>query len=412
MKKLVYKNIDIKSSKTHKTKLLIMAFVFIISLALSFFPQKIVSAEEAGESYSELNEQISIQLNNLDFGSFEKILAELQSSQYKIFGSTSFVSKVKSIISGDVSGGYDSVFSAVISVFFEETLSFMPLLATVMAVAILCSLITQIRSNLGSKSVADVVHFVCFGVVIVLIVGAIMQLVGITTSALSSMKAQMDIAFPILLTIMTALGSVVTVGVYKPAVVLLSGGVMQIFNSVVLPIFIFATVFSIISNISSSVKLDKFAAFFNSTFKYVVGCVFTIFMAFLSIQGITAATHDGVSIRTAKFALKSYVPILGGYLSEGFDLILAGSVLIKNAIGVSGLLLMFATIVIPVIKIGVFILMLKLVSAILEPISDSRISSFLGSASKNLSMLNVTILGVAFMYFITIMLIMCTSNVI
>ncbi|MCK9575007.1 MAG: stage III sporulation protein AE [Clostridia bacterium] len=397
--------------KNNNTRLLIIIIIFVITVALSFIPHSCIVAEDTDDTYGELQEQITIQLNSLDFGEFEKLLSDLDSDEYKIFGNTSFLSKVKTIISGDLSGGYDNVFSAIFSIFFSEILSFMPLLATIMAITILCSLISQIRSNVGNKSVADIVHFVCYGVVIVLIVSAIMQLVNVTTNALNSMKTQMDIAFPILLTIMTALGSTVSVSVYKPAVLLLSGGIMQIFNSIVLPIFIFATVFSIISNLSGNVKLDKFVAFFNSAFKYIVGFVFTIFMAFLSIQGITAATHDGISIRTAKFALKSYVPILGGYLSEGFDLILAGSVLIKNAVGVSGLLLMIATIIMPIVKIAVFILMLKLVSAILEPIADSRISSFLSSAGKNLSMLNITIIGVAFMYFITVVLVMCTSNV-
>ena len=220
----------------------------------------------------------------------------------------------------------------------------------------------------------------------------------------------MEVVFPLLLTIMTAIGGTMSVSIYQPAVALLSSAIMHIFTSVLMPIFIFSIVFTIISNLTSTVKLEKFTKFFQSTFKWIIGGIFTVFMAFLSIQGITASTYDGVSIRTAKYAIRSYVPILGGYLSEGFDVIMASSVLIKNAIGASGLLLMFSSIISPIVKIVVFILVLKLAAAILEPLTDVRISDFIYSVSKSLSMLIVMILGVAFMYLITVGLIMCTAN--
>ena len=133
-------------------------------------------------------------------------------------------------------------------------------------------------------------------------------------------------------------------------------------------------------------------------------------MAFLAIQGITASSYDGVSIRTAKYAIRSYVPLLGGYLSEGFDVIMASNVLIKNAVGASGLILMFSSIISPVIQIVVFSLILKLASAILEPLTDTRISDFLYSVGKTLSLLVTIIVGISFMYLITTGLIMCTAN--
>ena len=242
----------------------------------------------------------------------------------------------------------------------------------------------------------DIIHFVCYGVVITLVMTAVVNLLKMTTSTINGLRSQMEVVFPILLTIMTAIGGTASVSIYQPAVAFLSSGIMHIFTVVLMPIFIFSLVFTIVSNLTSTVKLDKFTKFFQS--------------AFLAIQGITASTYDGVSIRTAKYAIRSYVPILGGYLSEGFDVIMASSVLIKNAVGASGLLLMFASVLSPIVKIVVCIFILKLAAAILEPLTDQRISDFIYSVSKSLSMLIVMILGVAFMYLITVGLIMCTAN--
>lgn len=209
---------------------------------------------------------------------------------------------------------------------------------------------------------------------------------------------------------MTAIGGTVSVSVYQPAIALLSGSIMQIFNLVLVPIFIFSLVFAVISNLTSTVKLEKFNSFLNSSFKWLVGSMFTIFIAFMSIQGITAGSHDGISVKTAKFALKSYVPILGGYLADGFNVIVASSVLIKNAIGACGLLLIFVSVLSPILTIVIFSLLLKLTASILEPLSDGRISSFLFSVSKSLTMLLVILIGVAFMFLIITALIMCSAN--
>ena len=94
------------------------------------------------------------------------------------------------------------------------------------------------------------------------------------------------------------------------------------------------------------------------------------------------------------------------------SLILASSILIKNAIGATGLILIFVTIFIPIIKIIVLMLLLKLVSAILESISDEKISNFLFGISKSLNMLNVCLLAIGFMFLISISLLMSCSNII
>ncbi len=390
----------------------IMIFICILTIFLYHLkPPIIIFAEEDEKSLEvELQEKISNQLANLDLSDIEQIINGLTNEQFNVFGNMPFTGKVQSIISGDFKTDQGSIFSAVINLIFDDILKFIPLLASIIVVSIICGFVSNLRGESNSKSVGDIVHFICYGIVIILVMSGVVNLIKITSTTIQSLKSQMEIIFPILLTIMTAIGGTASVAVYQPAVALLSSFIMHVFTSVLMPIFIFMLVFTIISNLTSTVKLDKFTKFFGSTFKWIIGGIFTIFMAFLAVQGITASTYDGVSIRTAKYAIRSYVPLMGGYLSEGFDVIMASSILIKNAIGASGLLLMFVSVISPIIQIVVFLLILKLAAAILEPLTDNRISEFIYSISKTISLLVVLILGVAFMYLITVGLIMCTAN--
>ena len=137
-----------------------------------------------------------------------------------------------------------------------------------------------------------------------------------------------------------------------------------------------------------------------------------MFMGAMMIGGVVAGSFDSVSIRATKFALKSYIPILGGYLSDGFNLVMASSVLIKNAIGLTGVVLATSTVLFPIVEIAVFSFGLKLTASILEPLTKSKVPDFLMSIAKLLNMLVVILAGVGFMYMISIGLILCTANVI
>lgn len=391
---------------------LIFLCVFVVFI-YQFFPPIVLCAEAEDsetELIEDLNETIDFQLENLDFGDIERIVGDLTSYETEIFGSSSFLNKIGKIISGDFSSGQKNVFSAIVNLIFDDILQFVPLLTSIIVIAIICGFVSNLRSENNSKSIGDIIHFVCYGVIIVLVMTGVVRLIKTASNSIQMIKTQMEVVFPILLTLMTAIGASASVAVYQPAVVFLSSFVMQVLSSVLMPIFIFMLVFIIVSNLTSTVKLDKFTKFFGSAFKWILGTVFTVFMAFLAIQGITASSYDGVSIRTAKYAIRSYVPLLGGYLSEGFDVIMASNVLIKNAVGASGLILMFSSIISPVIQIVVFSLILKLASAILEPLTDTRISDFLYSVGKTLSLLVTIIVGISFMYLITTGLIMCTAN--
>ena len=390
-----------------KKFLIFLSIAFLIGLPL--FNGTVAYAESEEELISEIEDNVNGQLEDLDLSGLESILSNLNSQQSGIFGSTSFIEKLQSILSGEFTDNAGSVWEAILKLIFDELLNFLPLIATIIAVAILSGMVGDLRGT-NSKSIADITHFVCYGVIIVLVVSACTNVLTLTSSTLQGLKEQIDIAFPILLTILTAIGGTASVGVYQPAVALFSGTIMQIFTLVLMPLFIFSLVFTVISNLSPSVKLEKFSNFFNSLFKWITGAVFTIFIGFLIIQGITAGSLDTVSIRTAKYAIRSYIPILGGYLSEGFNVIMASSILIKNAIGASGLLLMFSSVIVPVVEIVLLMLCLKLTAGILEPLNDSRISNFINGVAKSLIMPILLIIGVAFMYLIFMGLIISTGN--
>lgn len=384
----------------------VLAFIFMPS---EYFASAGSNSNSGGAD--ELRENVEETLKGIDFGDLDDIAQSLTDADFNVFGGDSFATRVGKILSGEFVDDYPNVLAAILALFGGVVLEVLPVVFLVVAISLLCGFLNSLKSDNG-KGVQDIIHFVALAAVVTVVMVHAGQLAFEVGASLQSIKKQMDIIFPILLTLMAATGGTVSVGVYQPAVVMLSSGVMQVFTFVVMPLFFINLVFSVVGNLSPNIKLDKFVSFFTSAFKWIVGIVFTVFLAFLTIQGITAGAHDGVSVRAAKLTISSYVPFLGGYISQGFDLILASSILIKNAVGVAGLYLLLGVVLAPVIKIAVFILGLKLAAAITQPIGDARISNFLTSITKTFGMLVAVLIGAAFMYFLTIGLVILTGNII
>ena len=410
---------DVKKDKEkRRTKFAFLAviIIFISSFFGSFTLDGFVLnttyavSESEEELEQQIEEEIGSQLGDLDFSAIETYLENLTDDVQNAF-SGGFVTKVESLINGEYTSS-ENFFTSLMSLLWDGLLSFLPIIASIIAISILGGMVGNLKPSTNGKSIGNIVHFVTYGVVIVFLGTTLVEMIALTTKTLTNLKSTMDAIFPILLTLLTAVGGTVSVSLYQPAIAMLGNVFISLITYFLLPLFIFSIIFSIVGNLSNNVKLDKFVAFLQGTFKWSIGLIFTLFLGFMTIQGISAGAVDGLSIRTAKYTIKSYVPIVGGYVSDGLSIIMASSMLIKNAVGTAGLLLVLFMAISPVINLILFMLSLKFMAGIIEPIGDKKVANFVSDISKSMSMLVALIVAVSFMYMVMTGLIMCSANLI
>ncbi|MEG1964408.1 MAG: stage III sporulation protein AE [Clostridia bacterium] len=395
-------------------KKLVFIVVFLICFCLPFclpcknlqsFGANCVAEEDVSK---QLEDKIAKQLEDLDLSEFDEYFLQMEREYGTSFGGIKEF--LVSITKGEFNGGFNQAFNMCCKIVGKQIFAFIPILICIVAIAILFSLIDGISSNFMSKSTTEIIYFVCYSAIIVLVVGHIIKIIALTSNTINTMQGLMNVIFPILLTLVTALGGVVSVSAYKPMMAVASTVIVSIISKFVMPCFIACIIFCIVGNLSKNIKLEKLTKFLKSTAEVVLGSVFGLFVSFVTVQGLIGSVADNISVKSAKFAISSYVPILGGYLSDGFDLVMASMVLVKNSIGVVGLLIILFIVMLPLIQIVIFLLGLRLASGIVEPICDKRISELLYNISNNLILLVVAILGVTNMFFIMIMLIIYTCN--
>ena len=407
--------------KKKKRKFWVFIVVFIIFIS-SFFgnftidgfvlntPYVLAESEEQEDLEEEFKNEIDEQLSLLDFSDLETYIEGLEENAKNMFDG-GFVAKIENLIMGEYTQS-DSFMSSVFSLIFDGLIAFLPIIASIVAISILGGMIANLKPVNNGKSIGNVVHFVTYGVIIIFLGATLVELISLTSKTLNTLKSIMDLIFPVLLTLLTAIGGSVSVSLYQPAIAMLGNVFISFITYFLMPLFIFSIIFSIVGNLSNNVKLDKFVSFLQGTFKWSIGLLFTLFLGFIAIQGISASAVDGLSIRTAKYTIKSYVPIVGGYVSDGLSIIMASSMLIKNAVGTAGLLLVLFVVLSPIISLILFMLSLRFMAGIIEPIGDKKIANFVSDIAKSMSLLIALIVAVAFMYMVMTGLIMCSANLI
>lgn len=351
-----------------------------------------------------LTDEINDQINDIDLSELENFYDSLSVNDFEF----SPVDYINDLLSGKAGTNVGDLVKYALSSFFSDFITFLPLLSGVLAVSVFGVIMKSVKSDVGSA--CGVVYYVELLSCVLLLLPALYSIVSSSFSAVSNMAKFCEIVSPVLLTLMTASGGTVSVSIFQPAVLLLGGGMVTIVNAFILPFAVFILIFSVISGLSKEVRLGKFTEFFTSIIKWVIGLLATVFSVFLTVQGIVGAASDGLSAKAAKYAVSNSIPIVGGLIKDGFDLIRCGSVLIKNAVGLSSVVVLFFIVLTPVLKIAALSILLKLVSAVTETVSDEKISSICGNVAKSLTYFAVSVLICGFMFFITFLLIIFTAN--
>ncbi len=384
------------------------AAVLILLLALAAcLPAASLSAADS----EDLSAGIEDVADNLDLSAIEQYVADMDVSAAELIGLTNVRDYIKRVVSGDAAIGYDTLFSYLLASLKESALRFLPLVLAVVAVAVASGVLDSMKGSFASESVSEIIHLACVGLILVLLLAQFSQVIVGASGIVSDIRRQAEAFFPVLLTLMTAAGAGASAGVYQPGVLVLTSGIVTVVSAVALPMFILSAAFTAAGSLTGAGSVRQLSGFFQSACKWLLSTAFFLYIAFLSVQGITASVYDGITVRTTKFALSKYIPVIGGYLSEGFNTVMAGSVLIKNSVGLTGVVILLVTVLPFLVNLGILSLSVKLAAAVVEPLGNARIVELLGGLSKSIGILIAILLGLAFLYFVLLLLVISTGNI-
>lgn len=387
---------------TKKKRIVVWLFLFLVLIFCS--PFKGTERAFAATENEELNQTIAEQLEKLDLEELQEYLNSLEGYSEQSVGE-----RLLSYVKGG-SFEYTSFFSQMSNLLLENVKRLLPAFASIAAITLLCGILSSLKSNFLSDSSGEAIFLVGYISVLIPVLSVVIECFSAAKASVGDMQTQMQIVFPIMLTLMSASGGAVSAAVYRPTVAFLCNAIVGLVAQVVFPITLTIIAFSMAGNLLKEMKFEKFTAFFKSINKWIMGASVSVFGLFFTLQGLTAASYDGIARRAAKYAIGTGVPIVGGFLSGGFDLAVAGSVLIKNSLGSMSIFLMVSVLLEPLLLLIATGTLLRLTAAVTQPLGESRISDFLSSTADHLNYCTAGLLITAFLYFVCVLLLVCSTE--
>ena len=144
------------------------------------------SSSSDEELIEDLEENVASQLDDLDFSSLDEVLKSFTDGQIAIFGGSSFLEKISSLIAGEYNDS-SSLWQAVLDCFLSSVLGLLPMISAIIGVSILGSMLQGIRPSTNGKSMANIINFVSYGIVVVLLLSLVSQMLVSTTNTIVSL---------------------------------------------------------------------------------------------------------------------------------------------------------------------------------------------------------------------------------
>lgn len=350
-------------------------------------------------------------IDSLDDDALDDLFDGLTEDQLSLFGGRDVISVLKGLLSGNAGLDFSDVMSFVLGAIGSSLAALVALFAVTFGVAVVCSATDALSGGRHSESVGKAVRIACL--VCVLAVAGTGMTAMFTTCAetLEALGAQMNVLLPPVLTVMAGTGGAGSAAVFSPVIAVITGGLFNLITSVLVPMLVAAFVFGAVGCVTGGNGMDKMSSFMHDSVKWMFGIGFFLLTAVMSVQGVTASVTDNLGVRGAKFAIGKYVPVIGGYMSEGFNLIVSGGIAVKNALGYTALVLLLAKLLPVVLQIAVFSLCLKLSAAVTEALGDKRMGDMLAGMSKTVTLTGGVMFGAGFLYFVFVLILMATGRV-
>lgn len=276
--------------------------------------------------------------------------------------------------------------------------------------AVLCGILMHMRGAFARDAVAEISRYVCFLLVAIFMVQDLTEHIALAQRTIDLLSNAMQNLFPLLLTLLAAVGGTASAAFFQPAVVAASGTMTSLIRNVTMPFAVGAAVLIILDHVSEKLHVGRLASLFKQMANWTLGISFTVFIGVTMVQGLGTAAVDGVSIRTAKYAIDNFVPIVGGMFADTVDTLVGCSLLIKNALGTTGLMVLVGICISPMIQALCAVLIYRLSAAILQPVAESSIVDCLYDFSNVLMLLFIIQLSISAMFLLLIAQMLVVGN--
>lgn len=330
---------------------------------------------EAGED-ADLTDELERQTDELDLDGWDEYFGMLASL---VDPSAASLKEIVFKLSeeGGISGP-DGIFDMGREIVCEEAKRTFAAAAVLAAAA----LVTSLAGLVSDEGMKQLVSTLLLTASVTLTAGMYLGFAKTAAGAVRESARLAERAAPVMSTLLVSLGAESSAGLFRPMMVFLSETVITVIEKAELPLVLAGGIFAIVDALTDGAALSKTVRLISRLSKWLLGLISVFYFGMTAVQGLTVATRDGVSLRTAKYAIDKLVPVVGGMVSGTVDSVMGCALLVKNGVGLAVILILLAVLFRPLLNLAAGIFVFRLAAAISEPAADPRAARLFSNAAE------------------------------
>ncbi len=374
--------------KRYRLKLFIIAmFLFLVSLNAKTV--KAASGLSDDLDYSEIQSVIDNVLGVGNDFNFNDYVLKLLSGE-ESFSLSSIASELFQSIKGELKANLDTF-------------------ASLITISLIAALLTNFSSAFKNNQVAETGFYVTYLLLFGLLISSFIIASRVASETIGAVLDFMKALIPTyLMTEAFTSGSTTSLVYYEAALGLITL-VNFIMIRLVIPMIDFYLVIMLANNLSKEDMLSRLADLFSLGISWLLKSLLAIVVGFSAIKGLIVPVVDQVK-RSAFYKASEAIPGIGDAFGSITETILGAGVILKNSIGVTGLIVIIIITAVPFLKLAVITVIYKAGSAALQPISDKRFIECISATAKSTALLLQTVFVGAVLFMLAITIVAVTTG--
>lgn len=369
-------------------------------------------AQESGNDDAETEEDLEglqeeVQdalLSEFDFSDVEDSLKDMFPGERTGFGDV-----LSALMTGDIEETGSIFFS-----FLRDQISYefdynRKSLVYVLLVAITAAVFSNFAGAFQNRQISDISFYITYMLLITLCLTSFQTSAAGLEDRLGSLLDFMRVLCPsYFLAVAFASGSTTSLFFYN-VILFLIFAVEFLIVRFLLPVINIYIMVRVLGNLTGEDFLSEFADLIRKIVTWALRSLLACVVGINVIQGLLAPAIDAVK-RSALTRTAEAIPWVGNALGGAAEVVLGTAVLIKNGIGMAGVLIAVAICAVPILQMILMAFMYKLAAALVQPVSDKRITACISGVSEGYEIMVRVIFTVGVLFLLTIAVVAASTS--
>lgn len=343
--------------------------------------------------------------NDINYDDIQEVIDNIMERE----DGMNFGDYVNKLVSGEEPFSLSAIGSKLIQSIKGEINAHITTFGRLISIALIAAIFTNLSMAFKYHQVSETGYYVTYLLLFGLLISSFINTSNIAATVIGKVLDFMKALVPAYyMSVAFSSGSVSSYAFYKVALIIITL-VDLIIIKVVIPLVNFYLIIVLANNISKEDMLSKLAGLLEIIIKWTLRSLLAAVIGFQAIQGLIVPVADQVK-RSALFKASSALPGVGNAIGSVAETVIGAGVLLKNAIGVAGLVVIIIICSVPIIQIVVVTLIYKFSSAALQPISDKRVIECISASAKSSQMLLQCVIVEAILFILSITIVAISTG--